>query len=204
MSEIRFATGDYKKNQLAPMRHSKKIGTSVTRMKLDRTSIIVVVMKTGVLNDDDTDESTVFSKDDMGSDDLDPGSTMCLFPFESESCLPSQSLEQEKKDWHQPVINLTILFLTLPLGVDSSTSFISLKSRKSLPLLTTKISLLSSSAPRTFSETSKLSHELTPRATKYEWSWPPRIRSIPCCEAIGLSFWLDGERASNSFARRMS
>ena len=97
MSEIRFATGDYKKNQLAPMRHSKKIGTSVTRMKLDRTSIIVVVMKTGVLNDDDTDESTVFSKDVMGSDDLDPGRTMCLFPFESESCLPSQSLKQEKK-----------------------------------------------------------------------------------------------------------
>ena len=147
------------------MRHSKKIGTSVTRMKLDRTSIIVVVLNTGVLNEDDTDESTVFSKDDMGSDDSDPGRTMCLFPF--ESCLPSQSREQEKKNWQKPVINLTILFLTLPLGVDSSTIFISLKSRKSEPLLTTKTSLLSSSPPRTFSETSKLSHELlvTPRPT---------------------------------------
>ena len=52
-------------------------------MKLDRTSIIVVVVQTGALNVDDTDDSTVFSKDDMGSEDLDPGRTMCLFPFES-------------------------------------------------------------------------------------------------------------------------
>jgi hypothetical protein len=77
------------------MRHSKKIGTSVTRMKPDRTSIIVVVVKTGALNDDDTDDSTVFSKDDMGSEDLDPGRTMCLFPF--EPFLQSHD-RQEKKN----------------------------------------------------------------------------------------------------------
>ena len=65
------------------MSHSKKIGTSVTRMKPDRTSIIVVVVHTGALNVDDTDDNTVFSKDDIGSEDLDPGRTMCLFPFES-------------------------------------------------------------------------------------------------------------------------
>ena len=53
----------------------------MTRIKLDRTSIIVVVMQTGVLNVDDTDDSIVLSKDDMGSEDLDPGKTMCLFPF---------------------------------------------------------------------------------------------------------------------------
>ena len=82
MSEIKFATGDYKylvsdeALQLGP-----KIGTSVTRMKPDRTSIIVVVLQIGALNVDDTDDSTVFSKDDMGSEDLDPGRTMCLFPF---------------------------------------------------------------------------------------------------------------------------
>jgi hypothetical protein len=55
----------------------------VTRMKLDRTSIIVVVVQTGALNVDDTDDSRVFSKDDMGSEELDPGRTMCLFPFEA-------------------------------------------------------------------------------------------------------------------------
>ena len=55
----------------------------MTRMKLDRTSIIVVVLQTGALNVDDTDDSTVFSKDDMGLEDLDPGRTMCLLPFES-------------------------------------------------------------------------------------------------------------------------
>ena len=55
----------------------------MTRMNSDRTSIIVVVLQTGALNVDDTDDSTVFSKDDMGSEDLDPGRTMCLFPFES-------------------------------------------------------------------------------------------------------------------------
>ena len=52
-------------------------------MKTDRTSIIVVVVQIGALNVDDTDDSTVFSKVDMGSEDLDPGRTMCLFPFES-------------------------------------------------------------------------------------------------------------------------
>jgi hypothetical protein len=66
--------------QLA-LRHSKKISTSVTRMKPDRTSITVVVLQTGALNVDDTDDSTVFSKDDMGSEALDPGRTICLFPF---------------------------------------------------------------------------------------------------------------------------
>ena len=181
------------------MKHSKKIGTSVTRMKPDRTSIIVVVLQTGTLNVDDTDDSTVFSKDDMGSEDLDPGRTMCLFPW----VIPSVPWTSQKI-WQQPVIDFTILFLTLPLGVDSSTIFISLRSRKSVPLLTTKISPLSSSAPRTFSETTKLSHELTPRPTKYKWSWPPRIRSTPCWEAIEFSFWPDGENASNPFARRIS
>ena len=53
----------------------------MTRMKLDRTSIIVVVVQTGALNVDDTDDSTVFSKDAIDSEDLDPGRTMCLFPF---------------------------------------------------------------------------------------------------------------------------
>ena len=62
------------------MRHSKKIGTSVTRIKQDLTSIIVVVVQTGALNVDDIDDSRVFSKDDMGSEDLDPGRTICLFP----------------------------------------------------------------------------------------------------------------------------
>ena len=37
-------------------------------------------MQNGALNDDDTDDSKVFSKDDMGSNDLDPGRTRCLFP----------------------------------------------------------------------------------------------------------------------------
>ena len=50
------------------------------QMKPDRTSIIVVVLQTGNLNIDDTDNSTVFSKDDMGLEDLDPGRTMCLSP----------------------------------------------------------------------------------------------------------------------------
>ena len=102
------------------------------------------------------------------------------------------------------MIDLIILFLTLPLGVDSSIISIALRSRKSEPLLITKTSPLSSSAPRTFAETSRLSHELTPRETKYEWSWPPRRRSTPCCEAIGFSFWPDGESASKSFARTRS
>ena len=52
-------------------------------MKPDRTSIIVVVVQIGALKVDDTDDSTVLSKDDMGSEDLDPGRTRCLFPFES-------------------------------------------------------------------------------------------------------------------------
>ena len=52
------------------------------RMKPDRTFITVVVVQTGALNADDTDDNTVFSKDDMGSEDLDPGRTICLFPFE--------------------------------------------------------------------------------------------------------------------------
>ena len=55
----------------------------MTRMKSDRTSNIVVVLQTGALNVDDIDDSIVSTKDDMGSDDLDPGRTMCLFPFES-------------------------------------------------------------------------------------------------------------------------
>ena len=82
MSETKFATGDYK--YLASdeaLQLGLKTGTSVTRMKLDRTSIIVVVLQIGALNVDDTDDSTVFSKDDMGSEDLDPGRTVCLFPF---------------------------------------------------------------------------------------------------------------------------
>ena len=54
-------------------------------MKPDRTSIIVVVVQTGALNVDDTDERTVFSNDDMASEDFDPGRTMCLFPFLSHS-----------------------------------------------------------------------------------------------------------------------
>ena len=124
------------------------------------------------------------------------------YVFSLESFL--QSHGQVKKNWQEPVIDFTILFLILPLGVDSSTIFISLRSRKLVPLLTTKTSLLSSSPPRTFSETLKLSQELTPRPTKYKWSWPPRIRSTPCWEAIGFSFWPEGERASNSFARRIS
>ena len=68
------------KNIQQAMRHSKKIGTSVTRIKQDRTSITVVVVQTGALNVEDTDDSRVFSKDDMGSEDLDPGRTICLFP----------------------------------------------------------------------------------------------------------------------------
>ena len=51
-------------------------------MKLDRTSIMVVVVQTGALNVNDTDDNKVFSKDDMGLEDSDPGRTMCLFPFE--------------------------------------------------------------------------------------------------------------------------
>ena len=79
------------------IRHSKKIGTSATRMKPDRTSIVViVVMQTGAPNDDDTDDSKVFSKDDMGSEDLYPGRTMCLFPSSFNHFL--QSHENEKKE----------------------------------------------------------------------------------------------------------
>ena len=52
----------------------------MTRIKQDLTSIIVVVVQTGALNVDDIDDSRVFSKDDMGSEDLDPGRTICLFP----------------------------------------------------------------------------------------------------------------------------
>ena len=59
-----------------------KTGTSAVRMKLDRTSIIVVVLKTGALNVADTDDITVSSKDDMDSEDFDLGRTVCLFPFE--------------------------------------------------------------------------------------------------------------------------
>ena len=82
MSETRFATGDYKYSASEEeFQLGLKIGTSVTRMKLDRTSIIVDVLQIGALNVDDTDDSTVFSKDVMGSEDLDPGRTMCLFPF---------------------------------------------------------------------------------------------------------------------------
>ena len=84
MSEKRFATGDYKYSASdEALQLDLKIGTSVTRIKSDRTSIIVVVLQTGALKVDDTDDNTVFSKDDMGSEDLDPGRTMCLFPFES-------------------------------------------------------------------------------------------------------------------------
>lgn len=49
-------------------------------MKPDRTSIMVVVLQIGTFIVDDTDDSKVFSKDDMGSEDLDPGKTVCLFP----------------------------------------------------------------------------------------------------------------------------
>ena len=69
------------KNIQLAIRPSTKIDTSLTRMKLDRTSIIVVVVQTGALNVNDTDVRTVFSKDDMGSEDLDPGRIMCLFPL---------------------------------------------------------------------------------------------------------------------------
>ena len=97
----------------------------MTRMKPDRTSIVViVVMQTGALNDDDTDDSKVFSKDDMGSEDLYPGRTICLFPSSFNHFLQSHE-NKKKKNWQQPVIDLTILFLTLPLGVDSNTIFIS-------------------------------------------------------------------------------
>ena len=66
-------------------------------MKPDRTSIVViVVMQTGALNDDDTDDSKVFSKDDMGSEDLYPGRTMCLFPSSFNHFL--QSHENKKKE----------------------------------------------------------------------------------------------------------
>ena len=85
MSAKRFAAGDYKYSvsNKAFQSVSLKMDTSVRRTKPNRTSIIVVVVQTGVLNVDDIDDSTVFSKDDMGSEDLDPGRTVCLFPFES-------------------------------------------------------------------------------------------------------------------------
>ena len=120
-------------------------------------------MQTGVLNIDDTEDSKVFSKDDMGSEDLDPGRTICLFPFES---VLQHGPRDELKLWQPPVIDSTILFLTLPLGVDASVISIALRSRKSAPLFITKTLPLSSSASGFFSERSKLSHELTPRPTK--------------------------------------
>jgi hypothetical protein len=85
MSAKRLAAGDYKYSvsDEALQSISLKTGTSVRRMQPNRTSIIVVVVQTGVLNVDDIDDSTVFSKDDMGSEDLDPGRIVCLFPFES-------------------------------------------------------------------------------------------------------------------------
>ena len=85
MSAKRFAAGDYKylvRNEAFELVGRPKTGTSVMRMKLDRTSITVVVLQTGALNVDNTGGSTVLSKDDMGSEDLDPGRTVCLFPFE--------------------------------------------------------------------------------------------------------------------------
>ena len=60
----------------------------MTRMKPDRTSITAVVLQTGALNVDDTDVSTVFSKDDMGSEGLDPGRTICLLPFKVIPSVP--------------------------------------------------------------------------------------------------------------------
>ena len=66
-----------------PFHLGAKTSTSATRIELDRTSIIVVVMQSGALNVDDTDDNKVFSKDDMDSEDLDPGRILCLFPFKS-------------------------------------------------------------------------------------------------------------------------
>ena len=68
-------------------------------------------MQTGALNDDDTDDSKVFSKDDMGSEDLYPGRTMCLFPSSFNHFLQSHE-NKKKKNWQQPVISQILAQIT--------------------------------------------------------------------------------------------
>ena len=116
--------------------------TSVVLMKVPRTSTITVVLHTGALSVESTEDSSFFSISASASDFLKSGVILYLFP----------------------VSLLITLVLTLPAGVGVSSRVISLRSRKSDPLLMTRTSPSSASAPRTFSFTSKFSHEVTPFA----------------------------------------
>jgi len=82
-------------------------------MNCDRTSIATLVLHTGALRVDETDERRVFRSLVSFSDDLDPGFVVCRLPAHVESNIHYR-LGRGLQKLFLPVILLITLRRTLP------------------------------------------------------------------------------------------
>lgn len=126
----------------------EEIFTSAVRISSERRSSGSDALQTGFFMVSET-ESMTFERTSLSrSHEGEPGFVSCRIPSNSKHCGQEYSLDNVLE--HSLPLRLRITFrLTLPDGDSCNSIWISLKSRKSVPLFATRTSPLSSSAPST-------------------------------------------------------